>query len=299
MPNITWPAKIITRAGYYSFLKDPDNTAIDAEINFWLPSVDKYIRQWCGRDFRQYEEAAFTLYGSDAGTPTAATVAVTESTLSLVATAGTNAVAGTTDLTLATYTLTELVAVITALDAWTATIDADVDGTIESVNLTPSPSQSCLTEATAVTLGVRVDKTEYFNGEGTSKIRPELIPITSVTSLYDDTLRLFTSSGDEIDSTDYVISKDEWHIELDGLTFADGLKNVRLIYRAGYAEADIPDDLKTAAHMLLSARRSLAGKEHIRSEVESVDGITFSSQFSSDMPFAVRNILANYRRHAF
>jgi hypothetical protein len=297
MPNITWPAKIITRAGYYSFLKDPDATNLDDEIDFWLPSVDKSVRQYCGREFRQYEEAAFTLFGSDTGDPTAATVAVTETTLSLVAVGGTNFAAGTTDLTLATYTLTELVAAITALDAWTATIDADVDGTIESVNLTPAPVQSCLTEETAVTLGVRVDETELFDGGGESKIRPARIPITSVTSLYDDTDRLFTDSGDEIDSTDYVISTDGYRIELDGLTFANGLQNVRLIYRGGWAEADIEEDLKTAAYMLLSARRSLAGKEHISSEVEAVDGTTFSSQFTGDLPFAVRNILSNYRRY--
>lgn len=296
MPSITWPAKIITRADYYQFIRDPNSTALDDEIDFLLPGVDKSIRQYCNREFRQYEEPAFTLYGSDAGTPTAATVALTETTLSLVAVGGTNAVAGTTDFTLATYTLTELVAAITALDAWTATIDADVDGTIESAELTPAPSQSCLTEATAKTIGVRVDEAEYFDGNGQTVLWPRRIPVTSITSIYDDTDRLWTTAGDEIDSDNYLIQKFADHIELDGTRFSYGLQNIRLIYRGGWAEADIEEDLKTAGSMLLSARRSMLGKEHVRSETQSVDGMTFSAQFTGDFPWAVRNILANYRR---
>ncbi len=296
---ITWPAKIFKRADYLSFVRDSNVTALDDEIDFLLPGVDKAIRQYCNREFRQYEEAAFTLYGSDVGTPTAATVALTESTLSLVAVGGTNAVAGTTDLTLADYTLTELVAAITALDAWTATIDAGATGTTESAELTPCPSQSCLTAATAATLGVRVDETEYFDGTGKIRLWPRRIPVASVTSLYSNTLRVWTDTDDEIDSDNYLIQKYGDHVELDGLAFAQGLQNVRLIYRGGYAEAAIPEDLKLAGYMYLSARRKLAGKEHIRSEVESVDGVMFSSQFAGDMPFAVRNILENYRRHTF
>ncbi len=299
MPSITWPAKIITRADYYQFIRDPNSTALDDEIDFLLPGVDKSIRQYCNREFRQYEEPAFTLYGSDAGTPTAATVAldfVTESTLSLVAVGGTNFAAGTIDLTLADYTLTELVAAITALDAWTATIDADVDGTIESVELTPAPSQSCLTEATAVTLGVRVDEAEYFDGNSEGVLWPRRIPVTSITSIYDDTDRLFTAAGDEIDSDNYLIQKFADHIELDGTRFSNGLQNIRLLYRGGWAEADIEDDLKTATSMLLSARRSMLGKEHVRTETQSVDGMTFSQAFTGDMPWPVRNILAYYRR---
>ncbi len=296
MPSITWPAKIITKTDYLQFIRDPDNTALSDELDFLLPGVDAAIRQHCSREFRQYEESAFTLFGSDAGTPTAATVAVTETTLSLVATGGTNAVAGTVDLTLATYTITELVAVITALDAWTATIDADVDGTTESAELSPAPSQSCLTEATAATLGVRVDEAEYFDGNGQTTLWPRRIPATSITSIYDDTARLFTTAGDEIDSDYYLIQKYADHIELDGARFSTGLQNIRLLYRGGYAEADIPDDLKIAGYMLLSARRSLLGKEHIRSETQSTDGMTFSQAFTGDFPWAVRNILANYRR---
>jgi len=65
-------------------------------------------------------------------------------------------------------------------------------------------------------------------------------PVISVTTLKEDSGRTF-AAGTEIDSTDYVIYKEEGVIQLDDDEFEEGLQTVQVSYRAGYGP--IPADL--------------------------------------------------------
>ena len=300
--NITWPANIITRADYLQFVNDPSSTALDDAIDFLLPAVNKAVIQHCNREFREYEEAAISVYCSDtviAGVVTLATVEITDTTIVLTSVGGDNPGIQTKTFADGTDdTLAEIVVTISALDAWTATL-RHADGSLDTDDLTVCPVQSCLTSTTAAELGIRADATEYFDGEGQTRIWPVRIPVTSITSIYvnNDQPRDFTDSNDELDSDYYLIQKYGDHVQrIDGGAFNTGYQNIRLIYQGGYAESAIPEDLKRAGYMILSAQRKLAGKEHVRSETVSVEGTTFNTQFTAELPWAATRILANYRR---
>lgn len=93
--------------------------------------------------------------------------------------------------------------------------------------------------------------TEYHDGEGMPDLYTTEWPITSVMSIYDDVNRQFESSS-LIDSTTYVIYADEGRISIipgsilySQTTFAEGVQNVKVTYRAGYTT--IPADLQIMA----------------------------------------------------
>ena len=80
--------------------------------------------------------------------------------------------------------------------------------------------------------------TEYYDGDGTAKLFLNQIPISSVTSLYDDYARSYGSTT-LIASTDYVIDSDTGIITLDSFNFVRSLQNIKITYIAGYEEFEI------------------------------------------------------------
>lgn len=94
--------------------------------------------------------------------------------------------------------------------------------------------------------------TEYYDGDGTSVLQLKNYPIITVSAIYDDTDRVYDASS-LISSDDYVIKETEGRIELDGLTFMQGLKNIKIVYTAGYSSATMPFDLKVAVAKLVLA----------------------------------------------
>jgi hypothetical protein len=94
--------------------------------------------------------------------------------------------------------------------------------------------------------------TEYYDGNGTNILQVKNYPIISVTSIYDDEDRTYGASS-LISSADYAIKNLLGQIVLDGLTFSMGMNNIKIAYRAGYSEADMPFDLKIAVAKLVVA----------------------------------------------
>jgi hypothetical protein len=109
--------------------------------------------------------------------------------------------------------------------------------------------------------------TEYYHGAGSGGLstvehsaprwRSQLLvarpPIVSVTSLYDDPLRVYGASTLLAASSYVVADADAGLIILDGLTFQQGLRNIKITYVGGYAT--IPTDLEQAAIELVWACR--------------------------------------------
>lgn len=85
--------------------------------------------------------------------------------------------------------------------------------------------------------------TEYYNGDGGNRLLLNNYPISSITSLYDDTDRNY-GSDTLIDSGDYISDDAAGMVILDGGLFAEGLKNIKITYVAGYST--IPSDLERA-----------------------------------------------------
>jgi hypothetical protein len=94
---------------------------------------------------------------------------------------------------------------------------------------------------------------EDYDGDGSNVIYTKEYPINSISSLYDDPDRNFTSSY-LIDPSNYVFYSEEGKIQLITTTgssgmllgnFSRGAKNIRINYNAGYDA--IPYDLRMIA----------------------------------------------------
>jgi len=116
--------------------------------------------------------------------------------------------------------------------------------------------------------------TEYHDGRGAERLIVNHRPVVSVTSLHDDPAREFAADS-LIDPDDYIVYEDAGIIELcgsrgffalPGAFFSDGLRNVKVVYGAGYDSA--PSDVALACKLVTAAlyHRGKQGADGIRSE---------------------------------
>ena len=103
-------------------------------------------------------------------------------------------------------------------------------------------------ESAGATVTISVFKliTEYHDGDGiTGLIFTNEFPVRTVESLYDDNVYPHTYASGYLVSTDDYVWYDEGRIELVTGYFNKGLKNIKIIYTAGYSE--VPADLEFLA----------------------------------------------------
>ena len=140
--------------------------------------------------------------------------------------------------------------------------------------------------------------TEFYDGDGTRLLVARKWPIISVTSVHVDIERDF-ESVDLVDSGNYVTDTDNGIIEIfqeeaTGPTvFERGIKNVKVIYVAGFAA--IPNDVKLAGlrHVAYLYRQentegttsqSLGGKSESYDQKPIPDNIQFLLRPYKDRP---------------
>lgn len=134
--------------------------------------------------------------------------------------------------------------------------------------------------------------TEYYDGDGTSKLLLKHYPIASVDHLYIDTDREYDTDS-EVDSDDYVIYSNYGLLALDGdLVFSEGEQSVKVVYKAGYDA--IPEDLQTYCLMLVEWMYDTRLDGRLGVSTES-DGVYRASYLHDDMPPEIKAGLANYR----
>lgn len=131
---------------------------------------------------------------------------------------------------------------------------------------------------------------EFRDGDGESDFfYTREYPIASVTGFYDDTDREY-GSGTLIDSGDYV-----WYrsgkVELVSGCFCKGLKNIKIVYNAGYSP--VPSDLqRLATEWVILSFKGLG-----RLGVSSVSGADGSiTMFYEFLTPELKRILRRYRR---
>lgn len=143
--------------------------------------------------------------------------------------------------------------------------------------------------------------TEQYDGSGNSWLYPKTLPIISVTSIHDDTDRNFTSSY-LIDSADYVVY--EHGVRLDGSTFNKGIKNVKIVYTAGYvlpniASPNLPKDLEMAVLYYCAFLFKNKNKQGIASEKVGDVSFSYTNDYDTNpsaIPFETKSIFNKYRR---
>jgi len=169
---------------------------------------------------------------------------------------------------------TLITALVAAASAW---IEGEADRTFASTSYTEAFSPG------------RDDRVM----RGLTVLRPRQYPLISVTSLHQDSDRVFDASS-LIAAADYFTGSLTVELYEDGdtVSFDPGQRTVQLIYVAGYAT--IPEGLVSAAGLLCAAifnRRKGTGRSS-----ESLGNFSYSA--APDMWSDVVPLLARYRKWA-
>ncbi|HYF53119.1 MAG TPA: hypothetical protein VEA41_02545 [Salinarimonas sp.] len=139
--------------------------------------------------------------------------------------------------------------------------------------------------------------TEYHDGDG-SRLHVKHYPIISVTSIEDDTTRVFAGGASTVISSSYYISNDQnsWDagiVELFNWAFQRGRKNVKIVYVAGWST--IPADLAHAAKLICAKEYKIQSKLLLGEISQSVGDRTVTLDMETFPKQAVQ-ILERYRR---
>ena len=157
------------------------------------------------------------------------------------------------------------------------------------------------------------DVTEYRCGDATRFVYTERAPIKSVTSVYIDATRQWTSTYEltsdfrltDLASDDPICKAGQIRIVPNqsgtGTEFSDfaaGVDNVRIIYRPGWAAADTPDDLQSAVFIIAADRfKKWERKQHGVSKLNMTDGSL--TIFSRRWPEEALEILEPWIRRGY
>lgn len=135
--------------------------------------------------------------------------------------------------------------------------------------------------------------TLYLDGSGCDTLRFPVWPVSSITSIYDDPTRGYSSTY-LVPSTDYTVDGDEGLVVLATTgtwgAFSSAKRAVKATFVAGYAT--VPDDLKLAACLYV---RHLWDLRHTQGRASVVEGNATGSMREETIPAAVRELLAPYR----
>ncbi len=135
------------------------------------------------------------------------------------------------------------------------------------------------------------DLTEYYDGDDSDILVLNEYPINSITSIHDDTERIYAASA-LIASTDYVIKSDDGIVKFDGVLMTKGINNIKVIYNAGFST--LPGDLVSACEMLVMADYI----EHVTEvNVAAGDVIIYKPDKLRKEAYAILDRYVRYARH--
>lgn len=137
--------------------------------------------------------------------------------------------------------------------------------------------------------------TEYYDGNGGNAIHVRHYPITEITEVNIDSDRDFAAATAVAVAN--IISSDqnnsEGVVELFDEVFSEGQKNVKIVYKAGYAT--IPEDLQLAVKIICSREFMIHDKKMAGVVSQSVSDRTFTVDLEQ-IPRDAYTILQAYRR---
>ena len=137
--------------------------------------------------------------------------------------------------------------------------------------------------------------TEYYDGDGSDKLIVKNYPIISVTSLHDDTNRLFQSYSEIDVSANVLLESGAGIVRLwnEYSAFSKGKANIKIVYVAGYTT--IPYSLQHAALLIVMytyKRQYQDQRIGLQSETIGDRNMTYSNE---DIPKAAKTILDTYK----
>lgn len=165
--------------------------------------------------------------------------------------------------------------------------DASHDALIESLiaSVSEAVEQYCGRE-----FGRKI-RTFQTDGKGEAALLLPVRPVVRVIELHDDPARTFAAAS-RIPSDRYVVYPDEGIVRLVGGGFFPGMRNVRVVYEAGYDA--LPATLSHAAMMIVAAAYTRAAQGADALQSESIGAYTVSYD-NADWPAPARAMLSRYR----
>ncbi len=148
--------------------------------------------------------------------------------------------------------------------------------------------------------------THYFDGNGKDSLLLRQYPLISITSIHIDPEREF-GDDTEVDEDSIILTEDNQelgYVQLLDDVFAEGKKNVKVVYRAGFATAPadvtaglapMPGDLKLAA-LSIAAREFLLQDKQLQGQTSQNVGDRSVSLGLEDLPRNVWMVLEGYKR---
>jgi len=295
-----------------------------------LATVDQFLES-IGASRDEFLTPAFRIYNAAAGA-TSATVTKAANVLTLVVVGG--ASAHNTALTLtdaANDTITELIAVILALNkgwvinrlcpgAWASTDMADfpatdtllvaneynaqiyATGSIESVINRASEFIENYCHRVFTSTFATFTETEYYDGTGSQFLLLRAFPVTSVTSVKEWETSTNAATTTYTEHTDYTVFLDEGIIYRSS-GWARRRKGWQVVYVAGYAT--IPEDLKGACLEIAKLYWAMRDKRGLKSESigdysYTTDGLVSSgADGGTGLPSDVVVVLDSYKREDY
>lgn len=138
--------------------------------------------------------------------------------------------------------------------------------------------------------------TEYRNGNGTEQLWLENAPVSAVTSINLDSERDFDSDT-LVDSDDYFVNTVAGVVARNTGYWPRGFQNVKVVYTAGYTQANVPRDLRGAVYERVAQlwRRMSEKRVDMTSRSDaSGDSRTFITE---RFPPTVTEVIERYMRH--
>jgi len=135
--------------------------------------------------------------------------------------------------------------------------------------------------------------TEYYDGDGSDTLFLNNYPISSITTVHQDSDRAFGITT-LVDSGDYFTYVDNRKLIGDGDSWDMGKQTIKVVYVAGYAIGSIPEDIVNAVTMLVD----FWGKEYDahRFGVTSTGSETSRITYEKNIPVEIKEMLNPYRK---
>ncbi|MFH0911720.1 MAG: head-tail connector protein [Planctomycetota bacterium] len=135
------------------------------------------------------------------------------------------------------------------------------------------------------------ERTEFHDGGGAASLVLRCRPVQSIASLRDDPARLFPE-GSEIAPAGYVFYPEAGIVVLDGASFSDGRRNVRVTYTAGFSA--VPPAVEQAANILAAHfyNRGRQGGDGLASESLGAYTVSYNE---AEWPASAQGLLFEYR----
>jgi uncharacterized phiE125 gp8 family phage protein len=141
-----------------------------------------------------------------------------------------------------------------------------------------------------------VERTEYYDGDGTNVLVLKHYPVTDISSFV-----AFTGGGELTVDDDYVLLADRGIIKLKYLLFPRSYQEIAITYTAGYEDADsdgaldVPWDLKQSIIEAVALRKRQKDKKWIglRSQSRGDNSAEYSL---ATFPTQITDVWKRYRR---